>query len=171
MNPFSYLYTEFLWRPLFNGMVFLYATIPPHDLGVSIIILTLAVRIILFPLLHKSRIAQKELARIQPEMKRIQNQHKNDKQAQSKALAELYASQNVNPFSGCLLVISSKVNLTLCLKPGVLGFTIFNGICYLLTTVIQKYLFFDLALTGRWLFSKQIADASTSSDHSCRFYP
>jgi len=105
MNIFSFLYTEVLWRPLFNGLVFFYNILPGHDLGAAIIVLTIAIRLVLAPLLLKAQAAQKKMALIQPELKRIQAQHKNNKEAQSKALMELYAAHNVNPFSGCLVLL------------------------------------------------------------------
>lgn len=105
MNIFIFLYTEVLWRPLFNGLVFFYTILPGHDLGVAIIVLTIAIRIVLAPLLWKAQAAQKKLAVIQPELKKIQTQHKGDKEAQSKALMELYAAHKVNPFSGCLVML------------------------------------------------------------------
>ncbi len=105
MNIFSLLYTEALWRPLFNGLVFFYNVLPGHDLGVAIIAFTIAIRLVLAPLLWKAQAAQKKMALIQPELKRIQAQHKNNKETQSKALMELYAAHGVNPFSGCLVLL------------------------------------------------------------------
>ncbi|MFY9463361.1 MAG: YidC/Oxa1 family membrane protein insertase [Candidatus Sungiibacteriota bacterium] len=100
-----YLYTEFLWRPLFNGLVFFYNILPGQDLGIAIIALTITIRLILAPLLWKAQAAQKKMALIQPELKRIQAAHKGNKEAQSKALMELYAAHQVNPFSGCLVLL------------------------------------------------------------------
>ncbi|MEK7083590.1 MAG: YidC/Oxa1 family membrane protein insertase [Patescibacteria group bacterium] len=101
---FSFLYNELLWRPLFNGLVFFYTIFPFADLGVSIIALTIVIRTILAPVLWKAQKAQKDLQLIQPEIKKIQNQFKNDKEGQGKALMEVYARHKVNPFSGCLLM-------------------------------------------------------------------
>ena len=105
MSVLSSLYTQILWRPLFNGLVFFYNELPWHDLGLAIIALTLVIRIALIPLLLKAQKAQKDLARIQPEIKRIQKEFKNEKEKQGKMLMELYAHHKVNPFSGCLLIL------------------------------------------------------------------
>lgn len=102
---FSFLYNEFLWRPLFNTLIFFYTSLPIADLGLSIILLTLIIRAILAPVLWKAQKAQKDLQIIQPEIKKIQDQLKNNKEAQGKALMELYARHKVNPFSGCLLML------------------------------------------------------------------
>jgi YidC/Oxa1 family membrane protein insertase len=105
MSFLSVLYTEILWRPLFNGLIWFYNVLPLHDLGVAIILLTIVIRLVLAPLLWKAQKAQKDLQRIQPEIKKIQEKFKSDKEGQSKALMELYATHKVNPFSGCLMIL------------------------------------------------------------------
>lgn len=102
---FSFLYNELLWRPLFNGLIFFYTILPIADLGLSIVALTIVIRVLLAPILWKAQNAQKDLQRIQPEIKKIQQQYKNNKEGQGKALMALYAEHNVNPFSGCLLML------------------------------------------------------------------
>ena len=102
---FSFIYNEFLWRPLFNGLIFFYTILPVADLGIAIIALTIIIRGVLAPVLWKAQKAQKELQLIQPEIKKLQEQFKNDKEGQGKALMELYARHKVNPFSGCLLML------------------------------------------------------------------
>ena len=105
MHYIKIIFLEILWRPLFNGLVFFYTILPWHDLGVAIILLTLGIRFILAPLMGKARKAQHDLAKIQPEIKKIQEKFKDNKEAQSKALMEFYATHKVNPFSGCLLML------------------------------------------------------------------
>jgi len=101
--------TEFfrtiLSQPLFNGLVLLYEHASFGDLGVAIILLTIVVRIILFPLFHKTAKHQKVAQRIQPEVKKIQQKHKNDKETQTKELMELYKKHQVNPLTPILLLI------------------------------------------------------------------
>lgn len=105
MGILSTIFTEVLWRPLFNGLVFFYSALPWHDLGVAIVLLTIAIRLILAPLMGRARKAQHELAKIQPEIKKIQEKYKDNKEAQTKALMEFYAANKVNPFSGCVLML------------------------------------------------------------------
>ena len=105
MNPFIFLYTEILWRPLFNGLVILYTILPGHDLGLAIVCLTLIIRMLVAPILWRSQAAQKKMAALQPELKRIQERHKNDKEAQGKAVMEFYAAHRINPFAGCVLLL------------------------------------------------------------------
>lgn len=105
MEVFSFVYTQVLWQPLFNGLIFFYTIFPVQDLGLSIIALTIVIRGILAPVLWKAQKSQKDLQLIQPEIKKVQDQYKNDKEGQGKALMELYARHRVNPFSGCLMML------------------------------------------------------------------
>lgn len=105
MNSFLFLYNELLWRPLFNGLVFFYNILPWQDFGLAIIIFTFIIRLILAPLMLKAQRSQKELSRLQPEMKKVQEQFKKDREAQGRAVMELYAKHKVNPFSGCLMML------------------------------------------------------------------
>jgi YidC/Oxa1 family membrane protein insertase len=94
-----------LYQPLFNGLVFLYESVAFEDLGVAIILLTVVVRLILFPLFHKTAKHQKIAQELQPEVKKIQKEHKNNKEAQTKALMELYQEHKVNPFTPIFLLL------------------------------------------------------------------
>ena len=102
MNPLLFIYNDLLYYPLFNLMVFFYNIVPGQDIGVAIILLTLLVRIVLYPINNKSIKSQKRLQEIQPKMKELQNKYKEDKQKQAKKLMELYQKHKVNPLSGCL---------------------------------------------------------------------
>jgi len=71
-------------------------------MGVSIILLTLLIQIVLIPLYGKQLKSQQAMKDIQPKLKKIQEKYKDDKQKQSQALMELYQQEGVNPVSGCL---------------------------------------------------------------------
>lgn len=105
MNPIVSVYTAVLWQPLYNGLIFFYHVLPGHDLGLAIVALTVVIRLILAPLLWRGQRSQRELALLQPEVKKIQEKFKKDREAQGKAMMELYASHRVNPFSGCLTLV------------------------------------------------------------------
>lgn len=105
MNPLMYLYTEALWRPLFNGLVFFYTVLPGQDLGIAIVALTVAIRLILTPLLLKGQKAQQRVAAVQPELQALQEKFKGDREAKQKAMMELYAAHRINPLSGCLVLL------------------------------------------------------------------
>lgn len=76
-----------------------------HSYGFSIILLTLAVRIVLLPLTIKQTRAQIDLQKIQPKVKALQKKHKDDKEKLNKELMKLYSENKVNPFGGCLPLI------------------------------------------------------------------
>ncbi|MCL5733199.1 MAG: YidC/Oxa1 family membrane protein insertase [Patescibacteria group bacterium] len=82
-----------------------YNTIAFGDLGVAIIFLTVFIRIVLYPFFQKSVRNQTILQRIQPKIKKIQEEHKKDKEKQAKALLLLYKEHKVNPFSGFLFLL------------------------------------------------------------------
>jgi len=95
------LFNEVLYRPIFNGLVFLYNVIPAHDFGIAIILLTILIRIILFPLSYKSIKSRQALSVLQPKIKEIQKKFKT-KEEQSRAMMKFYKEHKVNPLSGCL---------------------------------------------------------------------
>ncbi len=103
-----------LYQPLFNILIFLYAYIPGNDLGVAIILLTVLIKLLFFPLSLKAVKSQKALSGIQPKIKEIQEKYKDNKEEQSKKMMELYKEEKINPFSGCLpLLIQLPVLIAL----------------------------------------------------------
>ncbi|MDD3190581.1 MAG: YidC/Oxa1 family membrane protein insertase [Candidatus Pacebacteria bacterium] len=102
MNILFFIYTELLYRPLFNLLVFLYNIVPGQDIGVAIILLTIIVRLALYKVNGKSIKSQRELQEIQPEIKELQKKYKDNKEKQAQELMALYQKHKINPFSGCL---------------------------------------------------------------------
>lgn len=105
MATLTLIFDQALYRPLFNGLVFLYNILPGHDFGIAIIILTVLIRILFYPLFQKSIKAQKEMADLQPKIKEVQEKYKKDKEKQARAVMELYKEHKVNPLSGCLPIL------------------------------------------------------------------
>jgi len=105
MELFINFFNVILFQPLFNALVLLYNYLPGRDFGVAVIVLTFLTRIIFYPLGMQAIRSQKELSELQPKIKEVQEQYKNDKQKQSKALMELYKKEKINPFSGCLPIL------------------------------------------------------------------
>ena len=101
----TYLYHLIFKYPILNLLIFFYQTIAFHDLGLAIIFVTLFIRLILYPFFHTGAKQQMLMQRIQPHVKKIQEEHKNDRDKQAKALMELYKEHGVNPFSSILLLI------------------------------------------------------------------
>lgn len=73
--------------------------------GVAIILTTLLIKIILFPLSLKQEKSMQKMKELQPEIEAIQKKYKDDKTKLNEETAKLYKEKNVNPFSGCLPLI------------------------------------------------------------------
>ncbi|MDP3974942.1 MAG: YidC/Oxa1 family membrane protein insertase [Candidatus Jorgensenbacteria bacterium] len=99
------LFHAYIYEPVFAVLVWIYQVVPPHDLGVSIILLTFVVRIVLLPLFWKSAKDQSILQMLQPKVKEVQENHKGDREAQGRALIALYREHRVNPLSGIFFLI------------------------------------------------------------------
>jgi len=85
-----------------------------HNYGVAIILLTILIRLILYPLMQKQMVSMREMQKIQPLMKAVQDKYKNDKERLNKELMALYKEHKVNPMSGCLpLVIQMPILILL----------------------------------------------------------
>ncbi len=99
------LFNIYLYQPILSVLVFIYENIAFHDLGLAIIFLTILVRVVLFPLFYKGAKDQALMQRLQPKIKKIQEDHKHDREKQTQALLALYKEHKFNPFSGVLLLI------------------------------------------------------------------
>jgi len=102
MDFFINIFNVVLYQPLFNALVFLYKYLPGHDFGIAVIVLTLIIRFLLYPLMTQSIRSQKALSDLQPKIQEIQKNYKNDKNKQGQAMMELYKKEKINPFGGCL---------------------------------------------------------------------
>lgn len=92
-------FNEILFRPIFNALIAIYQFAAFRDLGVAIILLTFAVRLVLYPLFHATARYQKIAPKLQRDMAAIRNKHKDNKEEQTKALLELYREHKINPFT------------------------------------------------------------------------
>jgi len=98
-------YHEVLYQPLLNAIVVLYNTVAFGDAGVAIILLTLLIRLVLYPVFHKGVRHQAAMQRLQPHLKKIQEKKWDDPKQQLEAIRELYKEHGTNPFSGFLLLL------------------------------------------------------------------
>ncbi|PIR05886.1 hypothetical protein COV56_00395 [Candidatus Kuenenbacteria bacterium CG11_big_fil_rev_8_21_14_0_20_37_9] len=96
------IYNIILYRPLFNLLIFFYNTISFQDVGIAIILVTVVIKLILYPLSVKSIKAQKALQDLQPKMDSIKQKYKNNKEQLGKAMMELYKTEKISPVSSCL---------------------------------------------------------------------
>ena len=100
----SSLWNLILYRPFVNVLALLVSIIPGGDVGVAIIVLTLLVKAILYPLSQRSIESQAKMTLLAPELEKIKKSNAS-KEEQAKETFELYKKHKTNPFSGCLLVL------------------------------------------------------------------
>lgn len=96
------MFHTIFYQPILNLLVFIYNTIPGHDIGLAIIILSIIIKVILFPLSGKALKSQLAMQNLQPKMDALKEKHKDNKEALSRAMMDLYKIEKINPFSSCL---------------------------------------------------------------------
>lgn len=94
-----------LLNPLFNALLLIYALLPGHDFGVAIIVLTILIRIALWPLVKRQLNHQKAMRDLQPEINKIKQKSKGDKQKESQMMVELFKEKDINPFASLGLAL------------------------------------------------------------------
>lgn len=100
------LFYTFVEQPVFNLLVFIYSLLPGHDLGVAIIIFTIIIRMLLWPLVKRQLHQAKAMRKLQPELKKIKKASKGDRQKEARLQMELYKEHGVKPFAtiGTLII-------------------------------------------------------------------
>jgi YidC/Oxa1 family membrane protein insertase len=93
----------FLTKPLFFALDFFYKLV--GNFGLAILIVTLIIKIVLFPLANKSYVSMSKMKLLAPEMQRIKERFGDDRVRQQQAMMELYKKEKVNPASGCLPIL------------------------------------------------------------------
>ena len=101
----SAAFHTFIFTPLYNGLVFLIDVVPAADVGIAVILLTVLVKLILFPLAHKVAHMQVRMRELAPKIDDIKEQYKDDKQTQTLKMMALYKEYNVRPFLSILVVL------------------------------------------------------------------
>ncbi|MGC9610652.1 MAG: YidC/Oxa1 family membrane protein insertase [Minisyncoccia bacterium] len=100
------LFDSYIYNPIFEVLKFIYyQNLSFHDLGLSIVILTVLIRLILLPVFYKGAKDQTIIQKIQPHIKKIQLDHKDDKEKQARELMALYKEHRINPFSSILFLL------------------------------------------------------------------
>lgn len=96
-------FDEFIVRPIFNLLMAIYSLIP--DFGVSIIIFTILVRLLLWPLIKKQLHQAKAMRKMQPELAKIKKQYAKNPQMRNLAMMELYKKHNVSMFGSLGIMV------------------------------------------------------------------
>jgi YidC/Oxa1 family membrane protein insertase len=99
------MFTTLIVQPIFNLLVLIYALIPGHNFGLAIILFTILVRLLMWPLVKKQLHHAKAIRELQPELKKIKAASKGDRQKESKLTMELYKERQINPFASLGVVL------------------------------------------------------------------
>jgi YidC/Oxa1 family membrane protein insertase len=95
---FAAFFTSLIVQPIFNLLALIYSLLPGHNLGLAIILFTVAVRMLMWPLIKKQIRNTKITRQLQPELKRIKKEAKGDRSKESLMMMELYKERGINPF-------------------------------------------------------------------------
>ena len=101
----SSVFNATVYNPLYNGLVSIVGVLPSHDVGIAVIILTIVVRVVLYPLSKKAILAQQKMKKIAPEMELLKEKYKNDREQQGKAMFALYKQNDIHPFASFGLIL------------------------------------------------------------------
>ena len=96
-------WSHFIARPLVSLLRILYGV--TGNYGIAIILLTVMVKLVFFPLSNKSFKSMSAMKKLQPQIERLREQHKDDKQKLNQETMELYKRYEVNPLGGCIPMI------------------------------------------------------------------
>lgn len=91
------MFTTIIVQPIFNLLVLIYALLPGHNFGLALIIFTIVIRLLLWPLVKKQLHQTKVMRKLQPELKKIKEAARGDKQKLAAMQMELYKERGVNP--------------------------------------------------------------------------
>ncbi len=98
------MYHELIFRPLYNGLVYLMDILPWVDVGIVVAIFTIIIKFVLYPLSKSSLLTQVRMKEIEPEVNKLKAQYSTDKQTQALKVMQLYKEKKIKPFAGVLLI-------------------------------------------------------------------
>ncbi|MES2971829.1 MAG: YidC/Oxa1 family membrane protein insertase [Patescibacteria group bacterium] len=98
-------------KPIFNLLVLIYGLVPGYNFGVSIILFTIVVRLLMWPLVKKQLHQAKAMRELQPELKKIKQSTKGNRQQESMMLMELYKERGISPFGSIGILVVQLIIL------------------------------------------------------------
>jgi len=108
------LFDIILVQPIFNLLLFIYGIIPGHDFGVALILFTIIVRFVMWPLVRRQLHQTRKMQSLQGEIQKIKQRTKGNKTLESQMMMELYREKGVNPFGSIgLLLLQLPVFISL----------------------------------------------------------
>jgi YidC/Oxa1 family membrane protein insertase len=159
----SYLYHTFFFDPLYNLLVLFSKIFPWADAGIIIIVLTILVRLILYPLSRKAVVTQVRMSEIAPELNEIKEKYKDKPEEQARRTLALYREKGVNPFSGIFMILI-QIPLILALYQIFIHFPQVNtDLLYSFVSAPASIdtVFLGIDITGKSILLAFLAAAST----------
>jgi len=95
---FASIFQVIIVKPIFNLLVAIYAVLPGHNFGLALILFTIVIRLLMWPLVKKQLHQAKAMRHLQPEIKKIKAASKGNRQEESRMLMELYKEKDISPF-------------------------------------------------------------------------
>lgn len=99
------MFTTLIVKPIFNLLVFIYTLIPGHNFGLAIILFTIVVRLLMWPLVKKQLHQVKQMRKVQPEIKKIKKAAAGDKRKEQLMTLELYKERGINPLGSVWIAL------------------------------------------------------------------
>ncbi len=118
---FSTIWHTLFFDPVYNGLVFFIDTVPGGDVGLAIVFTVIVIKVILLPLSIKAAKTQKIMREIEPQLREVKETHKDDREAQAKAMMAIYKEAGMNPFSS-ILVFILQIPIIIALYLSVYGY-------------------------------------------------
>ncbi|MEI6480586.1 MAG: YidC/Oxa1 family membrane protein insertase [bacterium] len=131
---FSYLFNTFLYNPIYNLLVYLITVIPGGDVGIAVIILTIFIKLVLFPVSLKAVRTQMKMKVVEPELKKVQEMYKDNKEELSRKTFEIYRKNKINPFSS-IVVLFIQIPVIFALY-----FAILKGLPVIKTDILYTFI-------------------------------
>ena len=101
---FSYIWHTFFFDPIYNTLVFFIDVAPRGDVGLAIVCTVVVVKTILLPLSVRAAKTQKTMKEIEPKLREIKENHKDDRQQQAQAMMSVYKEAQISPFASIILI-------------------------------------------------------------------
>ena len=99
------LFYTYLYNPIYNLLIFFVGVVPGGDVGLAVIAVTVAVKVIILPLSLSAVRTQRAMKVVEPELRQIREKYKDDKEKQAKAMFALYKKYQINPFASFLTLL------------------------------------------------------------------
>ncbi|MFA6814618.1 MAG: YidC/Oxa1 family membrane protein insertase [Patescibacteria group bacterium] len=158
---------EFLISFFSEALLFLNGAL--GSVGLALIVFTIVIRLLVLPLTLPSIKSSQKIKKLQPELKKIKEKYKDDKQGYALAQSQLYKSYNINPLAGCLPQIIQLLVLIVLYRAIIRLFDQSTGLNFSflwvdLSQPDSKYIFPVLAALSQFVLSLMISPATQTRD-------